>query len=102
MLKRFAPLVPIALTALLAACASQAPQPQVDLAAEQPQPPVEYMTDEQAAADITDDQPYELPSLADSILSQGLSLVGTKYRFGGTSIKTGFDCSGFIGYLFKE
>ncbi|MDH1056262.1 C40 family peptidase [Aquipseudomonas alcaligenes] len=101
MLKRFAPLVPIALTALLAACANQAPQSQMDLAQQEPQPPVEYMTDEQMA-DFTDDQPYELPSLADSILSQGLSLVGTKYRFGGTSIKTGFDCSGFIGYLFRE
>lgn len=102
MLKRFAPLVPIALSALLAACASQAPQSQMDLAQQQSRKPVEYMTDEQLAADITDDKPYELPSLADSILSQGLSLVGTKYRFGGTSIKTGFDCSGFIGYLFRE
>lgn len=102
MLKRFAPLVPIALSALLAACAThQAPQSQMDLAQQQPQQSVEFMTDEQMA-DLTDDKPYELPSLADSILSQGLSLVGTKYRFGGTSIKTGFDCSGFIGYLFKE
>ncbi|HWV11116.1 MAG TPA: C40 family peptidase, partial [Pseudomonas sp.] len=43
-----------------------------------------------------------LPELADSILSHGLSLVGTRYRFGGSSVKSGFDCSGFIGYLFKE
>src|SRR5690606_32311262 len=25
-----------------------------------------------------------------------------KYRMGGTSTATGFDCSGFVGYLFKE
>lgn len=99
MLKRFAPLVPIALTVLLAACASQAPQPQVSVV--EPQSPVEYLPEEDFS-DVTDDQPYELPQLADSILSEGLSLVGTRYRFGGTSIKTGFDCSGFIGYLFKE
>lgn len=99
MLKRFAPLVPIALTVLLAACASQAPQPQVSVVA--PQPEIEYLSEEDMN-ELTDDQPYELPQLADSILSEGLALVGTRYRFGGTSIKTGFDCSGFIGYLFRE
>lgn len=31
-----------------------------------------------------------------------MSLIGTRYRFGGTSEKSGFDCSGFIGYLFRE
>ncbi|WP_068829892.1 C40 family peptidase [Pseudomonas sp. BMS12] len=99
MLKRFAPLVPIALTVLLAACASQAPQPQVSVV--EPQPTVEYLSDEDMA-ELTDDKPYEMPQLADSILSEGLSLIGTRYRYGGSSIKTGFDCSGFIGYLFKE
>ena len=52
MLKRFAPLVPIALSVLLAACANQQPtsQYQMDLAQQQPQQPVEKMTDEQMAA----------------------------------------------------
>lgn len=99
MLKRFAPLVPIALTVLLAACASQAPQPQISVV--EPQPEVDYLSDEDMA-ELTDDKPYEMPQLADSILSEGLSLIGTRYRYGGSSIKTGFDCSGFIGYLFKE
>lgn len=101
MLKRFAPLVPIALTVLLAACASQAPQPQVSVVESQTSSQVDFLSAEDMN-DLTDDKPYELPQLADSILSEGLSLVGTRYRFGGTSIKTGFDCSGFIGYLFKE
>jgi cell wall-associated NlpC family hydrolase len=39
--------------------------------------------------------------LADSILERGMSLIGTRYRFGGTT-EAGFDCSGFIGYLFRE
>jgi len=103
MLKRFAPLVPIALTALLAACAGHAPQPQVNV----PQRPVsliepDAVVEEAAIGDFTDEKAYKLPELADSILSHGLSLVGTRYRFGGSSVKSGFDCSGFIGYLFKE
>ena len=109
MLKRFAPLVPIALTLTLAACASQPYQSQPEVI--QPLvskstvfPPFEDVTAEKEAAigDFTDEKSYKLPQLADSILNHGLSLVGTRYRYGGGSVKSGFDCSGFIGYLFKE
>ena len=99
MLKRFAPLVPVAFALLLTACAGYAPQPQATVAPSLP------AADEPTAAqlaDLTDDQSYELPSLADSIRERGLELVGTPYRFGGRSEKTGFDCSGFVGYLFRE
>ena len=107
MLNRFAPLVPLALSAFLVACAGYQPAPQV---AEKPQQSVsQQVADENddddgidPLPDFAQDQPYELPSFADSILAHGLSLVGTRYRFGGTSANTGFDCSGFIGFLFKE
>jgi lipoprotein Spr len=100
MLKRFAPLVPLALITLLAACASQTPQQ--NLALHEPVK-IEPVT-VQELAEFSDEkhQPYVLPSLAENILSHGLSLVGTKYRMGGSSTTTGFDCSGFVGYLFKE
>jgi len=52
-------------------------------------------------ANFADGKSYQLPVLADSILERGMSLIGTRYRFGGTS-EAGFDCSGFIGYLFRE
>ena len=55
-----------------------------------------------SAADFAGHAPYALPQLADSVLEKGISLIGTRYRFGGSSVKTGFDCSGFIGYLFRE
>ena len=106
MLKRLAPLVPIALSLVLAACANHAPQPQLAT-----QPAVFSSTDlaefdeqakEAALGDFSEDKSYKLPELADSILTHGLSLVGTRYRYGGSSVKSGFDCSGFIGYLFKE
>nr|WP_298168691.1 C40 family peptidase [uncultured Pseudomonas sp.] len=106
MLKRLAPLVPLALTLVLAACAGHAPQPQSAT-----QPAVFSSTKlaefdehakEAALGDFTEEKSYKLPQLAESILSHGLSLVGTRYRYGGSSVKSGFDCSGFIGYLFKE
>lgn len=46
--------------------------------------------------------PYTLPVLADSMIERGLKLMGTPYRYGGTSQRTGFDCSGFIGFLFSK
>ncbi len=30
------------------------------------------------------------------------SLIGTPYKFGGTSPDTGFDCSGFVGDVFRH
>lgn len=98
MIYRTAPLVPLLFTLLLAACAgtgSRAP-----VAAYTPPPVAE--TESAQATDFSDDKTYQLPGLADSILERGFELVGTPYRYGGLSTKTGFDCSGFVGYLFRE
>ena len=106
MLKRFAPLVPLALTLVLAACASHAPQTPATTAVAKAKPAALATSRAQLGTekivDFAGDKSYELPQLADSILSHGLSLVGTRYRYGGSTVKSGFDCSGFIGYLFKE
>lgn len=45
---------------------------------------------------------YTLPGLSESLLDRGKTLLGTPYRYGGSSRKTGFDCSGFVGYVYKE
>lgn len=41
------------------------------------------------------------PTLEDSIVSFGMKLLGTPYVGGGSS-KVGFDCSGFVYYVFKH
>lgn len=39
---------------------------------------------------------------AEEVLIQALSLTGVDYKYGGRSPETGFDCSGFVGYVFKH
>lgn len=36
-----------------------------------------------------------------TVLKRAFSLLGTPYRWGGTSPDTGFDCSGLVGYVFR-
>ncbi|NWA29161.1 C40 family peptidase [Pseudomonas gingeri] len=112
MLNRFAPLVPLALVTLLFGCAAHTPvsQQQVDnsvkTASVSGVKSASVLDDELATekelASFGEGKPYQLPVLADSILERGMSLIGTRYRFGGTNESSGFDCSGFIGYLFRE
>jgi len=42
------------------------------------------------------------PQAASAVLMRAMSLIGTPYRFGGTSPETGFDCSGFIHYVYRD
>ncbi len=41
-------------------------------------------------------------SSADEVLAFALTLEGTPYRSAGTSPESGFDCSGFIQYVFQN
>jgi cell wall-associated NlpC family hydrolase len=39
---------------------------------------------------------------AHEILMSAFSLTGIKYTYGGSSPETGFDCSGFVRYVFQQ
>jgi cell wall-associated NlpC family hydrolase len=82
MLARFALL---SLAALLAACSNRAPAP-----APSSKPPVSFSQ-----------QPASSPA-ADDVLFRAIGLVGTPYRWGGNTPDSGFDCSGLIGYVYRD
>lgn len=47
------------------------------------------------------------PAVSPALLTQGvvesaLALLGIRYRFGGQSPATGFDCSGLVNHVFRE
>ena len=45
---------------------------------------------------------YEENPVMNNLAIYALSLDGTPYKYGGTSPATGFDCSGFVGHVFKQ
>ncbi len=56
----------------------------------------------QTQADASDVNPASWSGRAREVLVQALSLTGTQYKYGGNSPETGFDCSGFVRYVFKQ
>ena len=44
----------------------------------------------------------EWSGMVREILMSALSLTGIKYKYGGGSPETGFDCSGFVRYVFQQ
>ena len=55
-----------------------------------------------AAARVAAQAPeQEEEGRAQTLLRRGLALLGTPYRWGGTTPEAGFDCSGLVGYVFR-
>lgn len=56
----------------------------------------------EAAADSPAQVQTAVPAPSGELLFRAVSLIGTRYRYGGDSPETGFDCSGFVRYLFRD
>lgn len=61
------------------------------------------------ATPSTDQETESHPSLvrryaasAQQAIDQALDLIGIRYRPGGSMPESGFDCSGFVGHVFRE
>lgn len=46
--------------------------------------------------------PAAQPAAANAVLMRAIGLVGTPYRYGGNTPEGGFDCSGLVGYVFRD
>jgi cell wall-associated NlpC family hydrolase len=81
------------LTLLSTSCAAVEPSP-YKLA--QPSP----MVSQSNVSSIEGEENW--PDRAREVLVNALSLTGVRYKYGGNSPETGFDCSGFVRYVFKQ
>lgn len=66
-------------------------------------PVAEAVTGSGDAAATPASPPAEpLQAGAEDIVMNAMGLIGTPYRRGGTSPERGFDCSGFVGHVFRR
>jgi cell wall-associated NlpC family hydrolase len=73
-------------------------------ATEAPTPPPEDTTPTYTADSLAmgPAEPTPLERLQADVSLRALQLLGTRYRYGGGDPKTGFDCSGFVRYVFRD
>lgn len=55
-----------------------------------------------AEASTTTTRLQDLTARASELAVQALSMIGIRYKYGGTAPEGGLDCSGLVRYVFKE
>ena len=65
--------------------------------------PAQQVPNPETEAPLADELPaQEVPSPETRLVALAHTLLNVRYRYGGDTPETGFDCSGFIGYVFRE
>lgn len=75
-----------------ASCAAIEPAPENTLA----------QTDISIQTPLNAEAEEHWPERAREVLVNALSLTGIRYKYGGNSPETGFDCSGFVRYVYQQ
>jgi len=90
----------ISIFLLLGSTACAAVEPATEqkvVAAPEATEPAQTASNESANIDSSD-----WSGMVREILMSALSLIGIQYKYGGGSPETGFDCSGFVRYVFQQ
>lgn len=66
-----------------------------------PQPEMLLASDINQLIALEVDKPAAADGRVETLLKRALTLIGTPYRWGGSSPDSGFDCSGLVGYVFR-
>ena len=72
------------------------------LAAEPALAMTETLADVTATGETSEDTGSNWSTRVSEVLVNALSLTGVRYKYGGNSPETVFDCSGFVRYVFKQ
>jgi cell wall-associated NlpC family hydrolase len=72
------------------------------LAAEPALAMTETLANAPATSETSEETGSNWSARVSEVLVNALSLTGVRYKYGGNSPETGFDCSGFVRYVFKQ
>lgn len=88
-------------------CLADEPLPSTDASLTSPEVSLQLQAQTQLNENEAQLSQIETPTLnwssrAQEVLLSALSLTGIRYKYGGNNPDTGFDCSGFVRYVFNQ